>query len=204
MRRSPGSLPEGRRPRAGLIVAAAGLVVGFLAERASFDWDDPRRWVPDLVVGLTFIGTGAFAVRRRPGTGWLLAATGFAWFAGNFDSGLLYLHRGPLVHVIVAYVGWRPRSRLELSTIVIGYISALVAPVWDNDAVSIALVAGLVAVAAHSMRTATEEIAPSGARRSRPVSCSPSRSPGSSSSRGPCRRATRSNRWSSCTRQHCA
>ena len=155
MRRSPGSLPERWRPRAGLVLAAAGLVVGILAERASFDWDDPRHWVPDLVVGLTFIGTGAFAVQRRPGTGWLLAATGFAWFAGNFDSGLQYLHRGPLVHVIVAYVGWRPRSRLELSTIVIGYISALVAPVWDNDAVSIALVAGLVAVVAHSMRTAT-------------------------------------------------
>jgi signal transduction histidine kinase len=138
----------------GLILAVAGLVVGFLAERASFDWDDPRHWVPDLVVGLTFIGTGAFAVDRRPGSGWLLAATGFAWFAGNFDGGLQYLHRGPLVHLIVAYVGWRPRSRLELSTIVIGYVSALAAPVWDNDAVSIALVAGLVAVAAHSLRTA--------------------------------------------------
>ena len=138
-----------------MFVLAAGLVVGLLAEQASFEWDDPRFWVPDLVVGLTFIGAGAFALQRRPGTGWLLAATGFAWFAGNFDSELQYLHRGPLVHAIVAYVGWRARSRLELLTIAIGYISALVAPVWDSDAVAITLVAGLVAVATHSMRTAT-------------------------------------------------
>ena len=103
-------LIERQRARAGLILLPAGLVLGDIAERASFDWDDPRRWVPDLLVGLTFIGAGAFAVGRRPGTGWLLAATGFAWFAGNFDSGLQYLHRGQLVHVIVAYAGWRPQS----------------------------------------------------------------------------------------------
>ena len=155
VRRSPGSSPERRRARAGLILLPAGLVVGILAERATFDWDDPRQWVPDLLVGLTFICAGAFAVGRRPGTGWLLAATGFAWFAGNFDSGLQYLHRGPLVHVIVAYAGWRARSRVELATIVIGYAAAVAVPVWDNDAVAIALVAGLVAVAVRSMRTAT-------------------------------------------------
>ena len=101
VRRSPAFSPERQRLAAGLVLFPAGLVVGILAERAAFDWDDPRHWVPDLVVGLTFVGAAVVTVPRYPGSGWLLAATGFGWFLGNFDAALQYVHRGPLVHALV-------------------------------------------------------------------------------------------------------
>lgn len=154
MRRSPSSWPELGR----LVVLPAGLAIGVLSERAAYDWEDPRHWLPDLVVGLTFVAAATVVLPRRPGTGWLLAATGIAWFAGSFDSGFLYLHRGPLVHLIVAYVGWRARTRLDLVAIVVGYVTAVVASTWNYDAVAVALVAGLVAVVAHSMATATGRV----------------------------------------------
>ena len=41
-----------------------------------------------------------------------MAATGVAWFAGTLAPGaLLYLHRGPLVHLLLAYPGARPARR---------------------------------------------------------------------------------------------
>ena len=48
-------------------------------------------------------------IRKRT----LLGATGVCWFLGNFSTDLLYLHRGPLVHLVVAFAGWRARSRLD-------------------------------------------------------------------------------------------
>jgi signal transduction histidine kinase len=136
-----------------LILVPAGLAVGVAAERAAFDWDDPRQWVPDLIVGMTFVAAGAASVARRPGTGWLLAATGFCWFLGSFDSALQYVHRGPLVHVIVAYVGWRARTRIEVVAVVVAYIACVVAPMWRQDTTTVALSLGLVAVAAHRWAT---------------------------------------------------
>lgn len=134
---------------------SAGLILGVAAQNAAYDWDDPQTWVPDLVVGLTFIGAAAAMLPRRQGTSWLLAATGFAWFAGNFDGYLQYLHRGPLVHALVAFVGWRVRTRTELVAVVVGYVAAVAAPIWRNDTSSIILAVGLVTVAAYRWATAT-------------------------------------------------
>jgi len=155
VRRWPTSWPERATRLVPLALVPVGLILGLLAERAGYDWEDPRHWVPDLVVGLTFFAAGAVVVTRRPGTGWLLTATGAAWFVGNFDSRLAYLHRGPLVHLIVAYVGWRARTRLELVAVIVGYAAIVDTSVWGNDAASIVLVTGLVAVVALSMATAT-------------------------------------------------
>ena len=68
------------------------------------------------------------------------------WFLGNFDDALLYVHRGPLVHALVAFVGWRSRSRIDLIAIIVGYIAAAVAPIWRNEVASVGLSVGLVAV----------------------------------------------------------
>jgi signal transduction histidine kinase len=136
-----------RRAVASAAVVAAGLGVGIAAEQAVFAWDDPLHWVPDLLVGLAFAGAGAYALwRRRPGTGLLFAATGFTWFAGTAAASLLYLHRGPLVHTVIAYPGWRPRSRLALATIAVGWVAAVVTPVWRSEPVSLGLGLGLVVV----------------------------------------------------------
>jgi len=139
VRRLPAFSPDHLWHAVRLILVSAGLAVGVAAERAAFGWDDPRRWVPDLVVGLTLVGAAALTLPRRPGTGWLLAATGFAWFAGNFDSALQYVHRGPLVHALVAFIGWRVRTRVELVAVVVAYGAAVVAPVWRDDVASVVL-----------------------------------------------------------------
>jgi signal transduction histidine kinase len=144
VRRWPGCWRD--RRLAGALIVAATACIGLLAERSAYDWNDPRGWVPDLVVGLVFAGTAAFALPRRAGTGSLLAATGAAWFVGTFDSTFLYLHRGPLVHLLVAYAGWRPRQRLLVASAAVGYVIAFGPGVWARGLVSVTLVLGLLAV----------------------------------------------------------
>ena len=68
---------------------------------------------------------------RNRGTAVLLAATGFTWFLANFWTDALFVHRGLLVHLLVAYPGWRPRSRLQLGAVAVGYVAALRADVAE-------------------------------------------------------------------------
>jgi signal transduction histidine kinase len=144
-------------PWVALLVWPAALALGIVAESASFSWDEPRYWLPDLVVGLTFVVCGSLAWERRGarGAGVLMTATGVAWFLGNFSGELLYLHRGFLVHLVLAYPGWRPRSRLDLVAIAIGYSAAVATPAWRSDVASIVLVVAFVAVAARGYLVAT-------------------------------------------------
>ncbi len=89
-----------------LWLLAAGAAVGIAAEWVYFGWDDPGEWLPDLAVGWTLIACGLVGWARRPESrsGPLLTATGFAWFAANFASEqALYLHRGPLIHLVLSY-----------------------------------------------------------------------------------------------------
>ena len=141
----------------GLLVWPAAIALGIAAESAAFSWDQPRQWLPDLVVGWAFIACGLLAWERwrAHGAGALLAATGTTWFLGNFSVELLYLHRGPLVHLILAYSGWRPRSRLDLAAIAAGYAAAIAMPIWRSDVATIVLAVALVAVAARGHALAT-------------------------------------------------
>src|SRR5829696_5731509 len=145
----------------GLAVGLAGVALGLAAEWVRFGWGDPRHWIPDLAVGWTFIGCGLVASRRQSEsrTGALLAATGFTWFVGNFASvgvaavawvagHLVYLYRGPLVQLVVAYPSGRPGSRLVRGAVAVGYAAAVVTPIWDSEAATILLAGLLVAVCA--------------------------------------------------------
>jgi signal transduction histidine kinase len=146
--------------RRGLVLLAGG-VLGITAEWVGFGWGDPRHWIPDLAVGWTFIGCGLVAWARRPGsrTGPLLAATGFTWFVGNFASvggaavawvaaHLVYLHRGPLVQLVLTYPSGRPSSRLVRGAVVVGYAAAVIRPIWVSAGTTILLAGLLVAVCA--------------------------------------------------------
>ena len=137
-----------RRIRLLLWPAAIGLSIW--SESAAFRWDDPGSWVPDILVGLTFIACGILAWERwgAQGAETLLAATGVTWFLGNFSTDLLYLHRGPLTQLLLAYPGWRPRSRLDLAAIAAGYCAALVAPLWQSEVTTMVFAVALVAVSA--------------------------------------------------------
>jgi signal transduction histidine kinase len=147
--------------RIGLLLWPAALALGLTAEWVAFGWSQPRQWVPDLAVGWTFIGCGLIASARRPEShsGALMAATGFAWFIGNFAAvdvdpvawaaaQGIYLHRGPLVHLILAYPGGRLPSRPSRTAVVAGYAAAVVAPVWDSEIPAIVLAVLVVAVLA--------------------------------------------------------
>jgi signal transduction histidine kinase len=118
----------------------AGLVLGIAAEWSAWN-DDPGLTALDLAAGFVLIGLGLVAWQRRGSgaAGSLLAASGFAWFLGNFAGWALYLHRGPLVQLAVSYPSGRPRSRLQWAVVAAGYACAAVSPLARNDTVMILL-----------------------------------------------------------------
>ena len=130
----------------------AGAVIGIAAESVYFDWDDWGDWLPDLATGWTLIACGLLAWARRPESrsGPLLAATGFTWFAANFASDqALYLHRGPLVQLVLSYPYGRLERPLDRLVVAIGYGAALVPAVWSSEGATFALSALFVVVAGH-------------------------------------------------------
>jgi signal transduction histidine kinase len=142
------------------LVGLTGVALGLTAEWVSFGWGDPRHWLPDLAVGWTFIGCGLIGWGRRPEsrTGPLMAATGFTWFVGNFAqvgvaavawaaAHLVYLYRGPLVQLVLAYPSGRPGSRLVRGAVAVGYAAA-VTTIWGSEAATIVLAGLLLGVCA--------------------------------------------------------
>jgi len=125
---------------------AAGLALGV----ASAVIARPELVVLDTLTGLTLIGLGlaAWSLRPRSGTGFLMAAAGGAWFIGSFVPWALYLHRGPLAHLLLTYPGRRliPAARVERAGLAAAYAYAALAPVARNEYATIAFAAGLVAL----------------------------------------------------------
>lgn len=144
-----------------LLLWAAGVALGVVAEWVAYGWDDRLHWLPDLAVGWTFIGCGQVAKVRWPknATGPLMTATGFTWFLGNFagvDSDVLawvaasaiFVHRGPLVHLLLAYPTGRLPGRLERVAAAVAYAAAFLTELWRDDVATIVLASLLVAVSA--------------------------------------------------------
>jgi signal transduction histidine kinase len=145
--------------RLSLLAVPAGIGLGLLAEWAQFGWRQPDRWVPDLLVGWTFLMCGLIAgwSRRGVGSGALLGAAGVAWFVPNFAgaaagilarvlSTCLFLHRGPLVHLLVAYPDAKARAWLWRAVIAAGYVVAVVFPAWGDRRTAIVLALALAGV----------------------------------------------------------
>jgi signal transduction histidine kinase len=132
-----------------LLWVGAG-IVGIVAEWVGYGWSRPGRWLPDLITGWVLIGCGLIGRSVRPGSrsGPLIAATGFAWFAGNFTAAAIYLHRGPLVHVVLSYPGAVLAPRRARVAVAVGYGAAAVPVVWRSEVATIVLSALLVAAAA--------------------------------------------------------
>lgn len=122
-------------------VAAAGLAVAVAAESVTYLPEEPGLAAVDATVDLAFIGLGVVAWQRRPSSrsGLQMAATGFAWFAGSLADAALFLHRGPLVHLLVGYPRGRLRSRLEQLVVAAAYVDGAVYPLARQDLATIAL-----------------------------------------------------------------
>jgi hypothetical protein len=82
-----------------------------------------------------------------------MATTGFTWFVGNFAqvdaavvawvaAHMVYLHRGPLMQLVLAYLSGRPGSRLVRAAVAVGYAAAIITPIWRSEATI--LLAGLL------------------------------------------------------------
>ena len=89
----------------------------------------------------------------RPGAapaapvGALLAATGAAWFAGTLAPALLYLHRGPLIHLLLAYPGARPARRPAQAVVAAAYVDGAIEPLGASDTLTLLLCAATAAAA---------------------------------------------------------
>jgi len=105
------------------ILFAVAVGFGLLSEHVNIGLDNPRRWVPDLLVGVALTGFGSFAWRLQRGTGSLLFAAGVAWWLGDLSSPFLYIHRGLLLHAVATYPSWRT-SRAGAGLLALGYAFA--------------------------------------------------------------------------------
>ena len=105
----------------------------------------PSGWVPDLAVGLAAMGLAATSWRTSRAVSALSLLLAATWWAGTIWPVALYWHRGVLVHLILSVPhGW-PRSRPGAAAVVVGYLVALAAPVWQSKTGVAVCAAGLMA-----------------------------------------------------------
>ncbi|HEX6653014.1 MAG TPA: ATP-binding protein [Thermoleophilaceae bacterium] len=131
------------RPAAAFVVA--GCMLGVAAELSAYLPESPDLAAGDFSVGLAFLGSGAFAWRRSSAVGALMVATGVAWFLGSLVGVLVFLHRGPLVHLLLGYPRGRLESRLQRVVVGAGYVDAILYPVARSDIVTLVLLAAVLA-----------------------------------------------------------
>ncbi|HSC90617.1 MAG TPA: ATP-binding protein [Gaiellaceae bacterium] len=137
-----------RRLRLALLPLA--VAVGIAAERASYGSDELAGAAGDLAVGLLLVTCGVIAWGRRPESriGLLMILAGFTWLVGGFAAALLYLHRGPLVHLHLSYPTGRLPTRLARMVVVLAYVDAAVAALARIDRLTVVLSAVVAATAA--------------------------------------------------------
>jgi signal transduction histidine kinase len=135
--------------RLGLALLVVGIGFGIAAELAG-DLE-PATAAADFAVGCVLIACGAIAWDRRPASrvGALMSLAGFTWFLGTVFEPALFLHRGPLVHLHLAYPTGRLRTPLARGVVVAAYVDAAIEPIARNDALTLALSAAVAIAAVH-------------------------------------------------------
>src|SRR5690242_7808833 len=127
-------------------LAFAGFVLGLAALALVLTGTHDTITGPFVVLALTlgwaFIGTGLYAMWRRPeqSIGRLMTLVGFLWFLGALpesDSPVLFnvglavsgLWAGPFVHLLVAFPAGRLAPGLERRVVQLGYAVAFAQPI---------------------------------------------------------------------------
>ena len=101
----------------------------------------------DVAVGVTSAAGGLVAWRRNRGVGGLLLAVSATWFLGYLSHPLLYLHRGPMVHLHLSYPTGTLRRWTTRAVVAGGYAWAVIDG-WVDQPRLTAAVAVAVSVAA--------------------------------------------------------
>jgi signal transduction histidine kinase len=102
----------------------------------------------DLSIGVAMLVAGAAVVARRGrGAGAPMVITALAWLAGDVTDALLYVHRGPLVQLLLGYPTGRLRPRAVVAVTVAAYADGLVPVVARAPWPTLALVAVVMAAA---------------------------------------------------------
>lgn len=147
------------------LVALLGIALGVAAEWGRLDGAQLVNSVADLVVGWVLIACGLAALARPPAArcGRLLILTGFTWFVPNFAdlapglagtvaSASLYLHRGFIVHLLLAYPSGMVTNRFGRWAVVAGYAAAIAPAAWAQGRSAVALSIALIAATAAQYR----------------------------------------------------
>jgi signal transduction histidine kinase len=100
----------------------------------------------DFATGAILLGAAALAAARPRGraTGLLLAATGATWLLGSAFEALVFVHRGPFVHLLLAYPHVRIAGRARRSVVAAAYLTGAVEPLGASELVTTMLCAAVV------------------------------------------------------------
>jgi signal transduction histidine kinase len=103
----------------------------------------------DGAAGAALLGGGvvAMGVPRGARSGALMIGCAMAWFAGTVWAALAFVHRGPLVQLVLAYPRLRPGSRIAAAVVAMAYVCAVVTVLARSGAVMIVLAVAMMAAA---------------------------------------------------------
>jgi signal transduction histidine kinase len=141
-----------------LVAAAfAALLVAAATEEAASAGSEPLRVVADLVVAITWMAVAAAlwsrASTRRNGV--LAGAVAASWLFGSIDPAFVFLHRGPLAHVLLAYPAGRLHSAPARVAVAAAYLDGILAGSGGGPAWTLAFASVLMAAASVRLLVAT-------------------------------------------------
>jgi signal transduction histidine kinase len=138
---------------------AAGVVAGAVAIAAACELAagaDLPAAAGDAAAGAALLGAGALTaggIRGRR-SGLLMVASGIAWLAGTISGPLVFIHRGPLVQLVLAYPRARPLGAVAVAVTVAAYPFGASGTLARSTAVTLALAAMVLLAAAERHRAA--------------------------------------------------
>ena len=111
----------------------------------------------DLVVGITWmaVAVALWTQRRNRMNAVLFAAFAASWLLGSLTPTLVFLHRGPLAHLLLAYPTGRLGSWPTRAFVAAAYLDGIVAGLVGGPGWTLAFAVGLVAAASVRVFTAT-------------------------------------------------
>ena len=148
----PHGLRRGRHPGATAVqvlisAALAALLAGAIANDLQSANVDTLAVTGDLLVAVVWIGVAASlwpqARTRRAAA--ITAAFAAAWLAGSIEPALVFLHRGPLMHLALAYPGGRLESGVSRMVVGAAYVQGALGAELDGPGWTLAFAITLVA-----------------------------------------------------------